>query len=68
MADEGDGKMSIERDGMIAQIRAMQDELARLGVRREYINFRRLKDEELAEEFDAVFDQLKQRKKFLEVN
>ena len=60
--------MSIEREGMIAQIRRLQDELAALGVRREYINFRRLSDERLAEELDAFSDQLAQRKKFLEVN
>lgn len=55
------------RDELILQIRHLQDELVNLGVRREYINFRRLKTEDLEAELDAFSDQLKQRKKFLEV-
>lgn len=55
------------RDELINKIRKFQDELAVLGVRREYVNFRGASDERLAEELDAFRDQLRQRKKFLEM-
>jgi len=56
------------RAELIAEIKAVQSELAELGVKREYINFRRLKDDDLKQELDAVREQLKTRKRFLEVN
>ncbi len=55
------------RDELIAAIRSLQDELCELKVKREYINFRRLKDEDLELELEAVSDQLKTRKRFLGV-
>lgn len=55
------------RDEIIEKIRGVQDELFALGVKREYINFRRLSDDDLLDELEAVSDQLKQRKKFLEI-
>ena len=53
---------------LINEISAVQDELEKLGVRRERINFRRLSAEELEVEFDAVGEQLKTRKRFLGVS
>ena len=55
-------------DELIAEIKAVREELAELGVtRHEYINFRRLSAEDLEQELDAVSEQLERRKKFLGV-
>ena len=54
-------------DELINEIKALNTELLKLGVRPEYINFRRLSFEDLEMEFDAVGEQLKTRKRFLGV-
>lgn len=53
---------------IVFEIKVIQDELERTGVKREYINFKRLSPEELLAELDARVEQLKTRKRFLEVN
>lgn len=55
-------------DELIEKIRAVQDELVSLGVKREYIPFAKLDDVRLAEELESVNVQLARRKKFLEEN
>lgn len=52
---------------LIAEIKLLQDELEKLGVRRERIVFHRLGTEQLENELDAVSDQLETRKRFLGV-
>ena len=53
-------------EDLILQIRAAQDELIILGVKeREYFNFRRMSDEEIAEILDSVERQVETRKRFL---
>jgi hypothetical protein len=52
-------------DRLIERIRALQGELAALGVRRESFNFRRLNESQLAEIVEALENQLEMRKRFL---
>lgn len=63
MADERAGEAT--RDELIAEIRALQDELESLQVKRERIRFYDLKDFELPEVLESVRAQVLQRKKFL---
>lgn len=55
-------------EDLINEISAVQDELEKLGVRRERINFRRMSAEDLELELEAVGEQLKTRKRFLGVS
>lgn len=55
------------RDETIIEISRLQDELERLGVKRERVNFRRLGDEELEEVAGSIIEQLETRKRFLGV-
>lgn len=50
---------------IIEKIRAVQDELVRLGVKKQYIPFAKLDDDGLNAELEAVTEQLERRKKFL---
>lgn len=52
------------RENLIAQVRAVQAEIEKLGVRPESIRFDRLSVEQLEAEKEAVFGQLTQLKKF----
>ncbi len=53
---------------IITEIKRLHDELRRLEVKPEYINFKRLNLEQLETELDAVSGQLETRKRFLGVN
>ena len=55
-------------ESLIAEIRFCLDELADLDVKREYINFGKMKTEQLEDELDARRRQVFQRKKFLKIN
>jgi hypothetical protein len=55
------------RDELAAEIRGVQDELERLGVRRERINFHRMPDEELETLTESISEQFETRKRFLGV-
>lgn len=57
--------MEIENEELITQIKSLHDELRRLDVKPEYINFKRLTLEGLQAEFEAVSEQVKTRKRFL---
>jgi hypothetical protein len=76
MADAGAGEIrqwligmacEAERDDLINDIYALQDELEALDVKRERFNFRRLTDLEIVEILDSIVEQLEQRKRFLGV-
>lgn len=60
--------MSKNSNELIAEIKAACDELRRLDVKPEYVNFYRLSADDLATELDAVARQLETRKRFLGVN
>lgn len=49
---------------LINRIKSLHGELTRLGVKPEYVNFRRLNAAELETEYEAVAEQLARRKKF----
>lgn len=51
-------------ENLIAEIREIQDELEKLGVRRERVNFKRMSDEDLEEFLESIGEQLRTRKKF----
>jgi hypothetical protein len=55
------------RDALIAEINGYQDDLAELGVMRENFDFDNIPDSFLPPLLEQVFQQLKQRKKFLGV-
>ena len=57
--------MRDETAEIIASVRAVQDELERLGARRERIIVHRLSPDELEAELIAVSEQLNRRKRFL---
>lgn len=57
--------MNRNSEAIINEIRRVYEDLRRLGVKPEYVDLRRLSNEQLTDEFEAVSDQLKTRKRFL---
>lgn len=64
MADEGNGESS-SRAKLIEEIREIQNKLVFYGVKRDFIDFNRRNDLQIAEELEARREQLQRRKKFL---
>lgn len=68
MADGGASEMADRQtEELIDRIKLLHDELRRLEVKPEYINFKRLSLEGLRAELEAVSEQLERRKRFLGV-
>lgn len=65
MADSGNGEIS--REDLISEIRAVQDDLEALGVKRERIQFDKFDEPELLEISKSFREQLKRRKEFLKL-
>jgi hypothetical protein len=68
MAKEADAPQPAPREDLIAEINGYLDELETFGIRRERFDFGNIPESYLPTLLDAVWEQLKQRKRFLGVS